>query len=52
VYNGASLNDYLLVELKLEQDLLAIVAWWRQWHYVYTADRQNIPSNFDRTHGC
>jgi hypothetical protein len=32
------LNEHLLVGPKLQQDLPAIVARWRQWHYVYTAD--------------
>ncbi|KAH0947353.1 hypothetical protein HN011_007447, partial [Eciton burchellii] len=36
--NGTILNDRLLVGPKLQQDLPAIVARWRQWSYVYTAD--------------
>jgi hypothetical protein len=33
-----SLNDHLLIGPKLQQDLPAIVARWRQWCYVYIAD--------------
>jgi len=36
--NGTSLNDHLLIGPKLQQDLPVIVARWRQWRYVYTAD--------------
>jgi hypothetical protein len=36
--NGTTLNDHLLVGPKLQQDLPVIVARWRQWRYVYTAD--------------
>ncbi|XP_067214141.1 uncharacterized protein [Linepithema humile] len=36
--NGSSLNDHLLIGLKLQQDLPAVLLRWRQWCYVYTAD--------------
>lgn len=36
--DGTSLNDHLLIGPKLQQDLPAIIARWRQWRYVYTAD--------------
>jgi len=36
--NGTTLNDHLLVGSKLQQDLPAIIARWRQWRYVYIAD--------------
>jgi hypothetical protein len=38
IRNGTTLNDHLLVGPKLQQDLPAIIARWRQWRYVYTAD--------------
>jgi len=36
--NGTSLNDHLHIGPKLQQDLPAIIARWRQWRYVYVAD--------------
>jgi len=38
IRNGTTLNDHLLVGPKLQQDLPAIIARWRQWRYVYTAN--------------
>lgn len=35
---GKSLNDYLLVGLKLQADITAVISRWRFFQYVYTAD--------------
>jgi len=54
IRNGTSLNDHLLVGPKLQQDLPAIVARWRQWRYVYTTKMFHqilvhpIDANFQR----
>jgi len=53
--NGTSLNYHLLVGPKLQQDLLAIVARWRQWRYgvmLHCGHHQNVPSDIGRTYGC
>lgn len=38
IASGKSLNDHLLVGLKLQIDLSAIILQWRQFRYVYSAD--------------
>ncbi|XP_029167680.1 uncharacterized protein LOC114938093 [Nylanderia fulva] len=36
--NATTLNDYLLIGPKLQQDLSAVLSRWRKWRHVYTAD--------------
>lgn len=40
--NGTSLNEFLLICPKLQQDLPAILLRWRLFRYVYTADIMKI----------
>jgi len=41
-HDDTSLNDHLLIGPKLQQDLPAIIARWRQWRYVYAADIEKM----------
>ncbi|XP_029171202.1 uncharacterized protein LOC114940633 [Nylanderia fulva] len=36
--NGTSLNDFLLIGPKLQQNLPAVLSRWRRWSFVCTAD--------------
>lgn len=40
--NGKSLNDFLMIGLKLQQDITTISLRWRQFRYVYSADIEKM----------